>query len=578
MIATAHARSQLKRFMRQLDDAPAVQEQLLLRLLRRRRDTAFGRDHRFASISTLDEYRRTVPIRTYEDLRPYIDRVLAGDVTALFPSCEAIRMFAVSSGTTDKPKHVPVTDAFVRNYRRGWNIFGVKALMDHPGGWMRPILQVSSRMDESRTASGVPCGAISGLLAQTQKRLVRRFYAVSPLTAYIDDAESRYYTIVRLAVPRDIAFSVTASPATQLRLARTAESHAERLVRDIRDGTLNPPAGEARATGAAEGMTVSPDDRIREVSTGRRAGGPEAVLARLRAALRPDPSTARRLEDILTRRGSLLPRDFWNLSFLANWTGGTLGLHLRDFPRYFGDAPVRDIGLLATEGRVSIGLSDGTPAGVLDVESAFFEFVEADSPEGAPAVRLCHELDVGETYRVVMTNEAGLYRYDLGDYIRVVGFEGRAPVIEFLNRGAHAASMTGEKLTEWQVVKAYETAAAALAVAPDAFVLAPRWDDPPFYVLYVEGGATDAERLAERVDGALREINVEYRAKRSSARLGPIAVHPLPPGLLARLDREKAARRGGANEQFKHQYLLAQPGDDDALTTKGTTGVSVGKS
>src|SRR5262249_15939740 len=60
---------------------------------------------------------------------------------------------------------------------------------------------------------------------------------------------------------------------------------------------------------------------------------------------------------------------------LGNWTGGSMGAYLRHYPRYYGDTPVRDVGLIASEGRMTIPLEDGTPGGVLDVTSHYFEFI-----------------------------------------------------------------------------------------------------------------------------------------------------------------------------------------------------------
>ena len=57
----------------------------------------------------------------------------------------------------------------------------------------------------------------------------------------------------------------------------------------------------------------------------------------------------------------------WNVSFLANWTGGTLKLYLPRLAELFDNVPVRDIGLVASEGRFSIPLSDDSPAGVAEV-------------------------------------------------------------------------------------------------------------------------------------------------------------------------------------------------------------------
>ncbi|MEK7756044.1 MAG: GH3 auxin-responsive promoter family protein, partial [Planctomycetota bacterium] len=251
------------------------------------------------------------------------------------------------------------------------------------------------------------------------------------------------------------------------------------------------------------------------------------------------------------------------LAFLANWTGGTLGLHLRDFPRYFGDTPVRDIGLLATEGRVSIPLEDGTPAGVLEVAGNFFEFIDAEADAAdASAVHRCHELVIDQEYRVVMTTSAGFYRYDIGDRVRVRGYMGEAPIVEFLHRGAHVSSVTGEKLTEWQVTSAFDRACHAAQMAMTEFVLAPVWADPPYYRLHLDRNFASVNQFACRLDEELSRLNVEYDSKRSTGRLGPIVVNRLPEGFFGRLDGE---RRGTSNEQYKHQYLYTKPGDDACL-------------
>jgi hypothetical protein len=413
-VARAHARRQYTRYLLSCEDAARVQEGVLRRKIAAHADSDFGRDHHFESIRSYADFKSRVPIRPYQELQPYVERMVAGNARALLGAGQRVLMFAMTSGSTDRPKYVPVTEDFLRGYRRGWNVFGGKALIDHPDGFLRAILQVVSPMDERRTESGVPCGAISGLLAATATNVVRHFYVTPQPTGKIADTDARYYTIMRFAVPGDVGWMVTASPATPIKLARTAADHAERLIRDVHDGTLRPP-------GEADG----------------------AVVNQLQRHLLPAPEVARRLAQILETHGELLPKHYWSLAFLANWTGGTLSLHLRDFPHYFGLTPVRDIGLLATEGRVSITLQDGTPAGVLDVESSFFEFLDAEASVGdAAATHQSHELTAGREYRVVMTTSAGFFRYDLGDRVVVREYLGKAPVIEFLHRGANVSSMT----------------------------------------------------------------------------------------------------------------------------------------
>lgn len=539
LAARAHAQRCLRRFHAAADDATATQARILLERVRRHGDSDLGRALGLAHVRSYEDYARQVPIQSYDDHRPYIERVKRGDVQAMFGPRTRVRMFALTSGTTSEPKYIPVTDEVLAECRRSWNAFGLQALMDHPDAFLRPIVQVASRMDESRTEAGIPCGAITGLMAATQKRIVRRYYVTPTELAEIGDAQAKYYAVMRLAIPHDAAFIITASPATQLSLARAADRHREQIIRDIHDGTL---------------WAELPIDAH--------------VRARIAPRLRPDPTCARRLEALVAANGALLPKHYWRLSFLGNWTGGTMGLYLRDFPHYFGETPVRDVGLIASEGRMTIPIEDGTPAGVLDVTSHFYEFVPRGEYEsGRPIALRSHEVEPGGEYFILLTTSSGLFRYDIGDLVRVHGFHGQAPVIEFVSKGAHIASMTGEKLTEQQVVLAMRRAAESVGLAVPVFVMAPCWAEVPYYRLHVEapGGAARAAgwaRLDAAMDAALREVNIEYASKRDSGRLGPVRMNGVPAGFFERLDARLRSRHRQGNEQFKHQYLYSTPGAD----------------
>jgi hypothetical protein len=537
-VARLHAQRVFNQFINAARSAAKVQEKTLLHKVRRNANSQFGRRFRFERIHSVDDYIRQVPILQYEDHQPYIDKVKAGDHQALFGPKEKVLMFALTSGTSDQPKHIPVTRNFLNEYRRGWNAFGIKALLDHPEAFLRSILQVTSRMDESTTSDGMPCGAITGLMAAHQKRLVRKYYAAPRCVAQINDPTAKYYTIMRLAIPRDVAFMITASPATQLKLARTGDYYSEQLVRDIYEGRL-----------------------WKELDV------PDEVRQQLQSVMQADPDTARNLEKIIARDGQLLPKNYWNLNFLANWTGGSMSLYLQDFPEYFGNVPVRDIGLLASEGRITIPIEDHTPAGILDVASHFFEFIPAECicDENPPTLR-CHELEVGGEYFILLTTSSGLYRYDLHDQVRVVDYYGQAPILEFLNKGTHISSLAGEKLTERQVVLAMERAARKCKVKVANFVLAPQWDDPPYYLLHVENNNGDSvcikETLATALDRELQVINTEYASKRSSVRLGQVKLNMVPGKFLTELDHHKAESYRRGNEQYKHRYLYCKVGDD----------------
>jgi hypothetical protein len=271
----------------------------------------------------------------------------------------------------------------------------------------------------------------------------------------------------------------------------------------------------------------------------------------------PRPAVAARLEGLLKRHGQLLPRHFWDLSLIGIWTGGTLGLYLPRLREYYGDAPIRDIGLLASEGRMSVPIDDSTPAGVAETVSNFLEFIPSEQIESQhPDVLRAHELEEGGDYFIVLTNWAGLWRYNIDDRVRCVGFVGQAPLIEFLSKGLHTSSITGEKITEYQVVQAMRQAAGGVA-SLETFELQGCFGNPPFYRLRVESAAgVDLAAVAAALDKALMAINVEYASKRSTGRLGSIEVEVLPAGSFAALEARRISERRGRAEQYKHKYLL----------------------
>jgi hypothetical protein len=524
-------------FLEQTKCADDVQRRLLLERVARHADSQFGRDHHFHEIRTPADFRRRVPIRGYDALEPYIDRVRQGDLGALFGGGTEVLMFAMTSGTTNRPKTIPVTRESLHDYREGWLIWGIMAFDAHPEmikKGLKPILQIASDWRETTTASGIPCGAITGLTAHMQNPLIRLTYCLPPIAARIKDIESKYYVALRCSVYRDLGATIAANPSTMLAIARLGDREKACLIRDLYDGSI--------------------DRKWRIPSEVRSALG--------RRAHRPRKEAARRLEAIVLRSGRLYPRDYWpDLCFLANWTGGTMGAYLRGYPEIFGERPVRDVGLIASEGRMTIPVEDNTPAGILDIRHHYFEFIpedqiEKDEPETVEA----HELIEGRHYFILPTTAGGLHRYQIYDLVRCVGYHGKAPVIEFLNKGAHISSVTGEKLSEFQVVAAVAEAQRRLGIRLLSFLLLPTWGDPPFYSLLVE--ETDLhetrgpEPLAMEVEDGLKRLNVEYDNKRSTQRLGPIRVRSIAVGSWSDFQRRRLARSGGTVEQYKQPHLM----------------------
>ena len=174
-----------------------------------------------------------------------------------------------------------------------------------------------------------------------------------------------------------------------------------------------------------------------------------------------------------------------------------------------------------------------------------------------------------------MTTAGGLYRYNISDLVRCVGYHGQAPMLEFLNKGAHYSSLTGEKISEHQVVAAVEAAQRTARLRVKSYLLAPVWDDPPYYALLVEEDDLSepaAVRNAWRVPSKreLRRQNVEYVCKRDSLRLGPVRILPIPNGSWAEFQRRRLVRSGGTVEQYKQPHLVPDLNIAETLSSPGT--------
>lgn len=536
-------RRQLAAFETATQRPREVQEALLQRILRYHADTDFGRQHHFSTIRTPADFQRQLPVASYDYYDPWITRVRRGELRALLADT-TVHMLAMTSGTTAARKYIPVTPQYLADYRRGWNLWGLQVFRDHPDVKMRPIVQFSGDWDEFRTEADIPCGSVTGLTATMQKRVIRWLYCVPASTAKVKDATAKYYVALRLSLPRRVGMIIAANPSTLINWARTGDQEKESLIRDIHDGTL---------------------------STSQEV--PEEVRQALAWRLgKRHPERARELEQIAARTGTLYPKDYWAPTcLLGNWTGGSVGAYLRHYPRYFGEMPVRDVGLIASEGRMTIPIADRTSSGVLDIVSHYFEFLpeeELHSPK--PTVVAAHEVKEGRTYYILPTTAYGLYRYHISDLVRVTGFYNQTPLVEFLSKGAYFANITGEKLSEHHVTRAMSEVLRDLDLTLTAYALAPCWDDEqPYYGLFVERGdlasLAQGQRLAAALDRRLESFNIEYASKRDSQRLGAIRLEILPSGAWLQWDRQRLARTGGTLEQYKHPCLISDPAFRDSM-------------
>ena len=529
------ATPKFRRLQSAMQEATRFQREWLMHRVAQCRDTRFGRDHGFSEIRSIAEFRKRVPVSGYDYFAPYIDTVAGGDPSALIPAHEKLLRFTITTGSSGVPKLNPVTTTWLKEYKEVWDIWGLKLFLDHPTHLGRKLLQMAGTWDMGTTPGGYKISMVSALLARYTSPFIRPFYAVPSDLNDIKDPVARYYTALRLCILDDVGWIILMNPGTMIRLAQIGDEHSDELIRDIHDGTLT-----------------------------TKLDIPSEIRERLRSRLaRKNRRGSAWLEAIRNRTGHLYPRDYWRQPVVGGWIGGTAGFQVRYVPDYFGDVPLRDMGLVSSEGRHTIPLEDGRPEGVPALGAGAYEFVpvdEIDQPH--PTALDGHELIEGRDYYLVMSTSAGYYRFHIGDVVRCNGFIGEAPLLEFVQKGTRVGDLEGEKVTEHQVLEAAHRAAKTLGIPLGLFTAVPRRleREHPRYDFLVE--ITDlpeeaqARRFLEELDRELAALNFLWRARRKEGTLAPPHLVRLPEGTWARYVREETDRRGTGDYQYKHPGLV----------------------
>jgi hypothetical protein len=539
IISTVTGRS-AKRFDKATRDPAATQITKLMTMVTKNAGADYGRRYDFGSIRTIEDYRKRVPIITYENIREDIDRVLAGKSNVL--TAEDPVMFAQTSGTTGDAKCIPVTPTCQgrdhKDTSRTW-LYHVGRC--HRGVYDRKIVTLVSPAIEGYAPSGVPFGSTSGHIYKNMPGIIRRAYSIPYEVFEIEDYQGKYYAIMRLALEHEVRMLCTANPSSILKMCEKANEFSEDIIRDIRDGTLSP--------------------RYRIEQNIRQA---------LSDYLRPNSQQANALEKARSARdGVLKPVDYWpDLRTICCWKGGTVGHYIEKFWPWFDPddrrrLPTHDWGYLSSEARGSIPVSDEGSQGVLAITANFFEFVAVDDVTAAPddytAWRFltAADLEQGGEYYIFVTTSGGLYRYDINDVIQVTGMYNGTPQIVFLRKGRGMTNITGEKLSVNQVIAACEQSARETGAVPDHFKAEADTKNSRYVIRVEFAGPTagDVRRaFLAGIDNHLKNINIEYKTKRESQRLdGPI-LHVMRDGWYER-ERKRQVESGKRAFQAKTEVL-----------------------
>jgi GH3 auxin-responsive promoter len=455
-----------RRFLTALRRPREEQERRLRTYLRANSQTAFGLEHRFDRIRTVDEYQARVPVRTYDETEPWIRRVAGGHRNVL--TSDAVERLVPSGGSTSAAKLIPFTRTLRSEFGRAVDAWIAELFRRHPslmGGPAYWSISPPAAVAPHPAGVAIPVGfdSDSRYLGGTRHALAETVMAVSPRIARLENPDAfRYATLLSLLARRELRLVSVWHPSFFERLLDIWRQHRARLLRDVEYGTCTFPAGSV---------------------------GADAV--RTNDFRPPDPERARELRRLPQDPSGLWPR----LGLISCWGDGPAHPAAERLGRLFAGVPLQTKGLLATEGIVSFPFGIHRPLAVL---SHFFEFIDASG-----GFHLADELSEGAEYSVVLTTGGGLYRYRLGDRVRVDGFVHGTPSISFVGRDDRVSDWCGEKLSESFVARVldsvFESPRPAFAlVAPE------RTPAGLAYTLFAEARPDDRDAIGARLEAGLR--------------------------------------------------------------------------
>ena len=511
--------------LQETKDVERIQKVLLKKLLSENANTKFGLQHKFENIQSIGEFQSKIPVHTYEDLRSWIEEQSVCKEEVLLSN--PIVMFNQTSGSTAKPKWIPVTQETLDGLKNSQHLSTWLQYNYAPEAFEGHILGVVSPAEEGMTEWGIPFGSASGHFYKNMPRIVKKKYVIPHSVFEVKDYQVKYYLILLLAIQhKDITYIGSANPSTFLQLNNMLKERKEDLLNDL--------------------QSKSPDSVKSKIS--------DSLYALISNLLKPSKGRLLEVRELLQSDDISMKLIWPHVKLMVTWTCGSCGIALQAALKLLPDnIKVADLGYLSSEFRGSVTYDYSTQSGLPTYKDHFYEFVLKEKWErGESNFIMLHQLEKGNDYYVFITTPSGLWRYNMIDIVRVTGFLNQCPLITFQQKGNGACNITGEKLYESQIIEAFQSMQwkamyyQVLADVNDSrYIGYIEWHDQP---------KEDQEHLSAIMDQALAKLNVEYAEKRASKRLNPFVLKYLPSGSFTQI-KKQAVEAGQKEGQFKMVML-----------------------
>ncbi|GER37910.1 auxin-responsive GH3 family protein [Striga asiatica] len=512
-------------------NAGRVQKETLKRILEENGETEYLRKCGVNGLTDPDSYRARVPIATHNDFEPYIQKIADGTNQSALTG-KPITTISLSSGTTQgKPKFVPFNDE----------------LMESTTQIYKTSFAFRNSSKQFKTKGGLSAGTATtnvyrnSKFKKTMKSMQTPCCSPDEVIFGPDFHQSLYCHLLCGLISRQEIQVVSSTFAHSIVHAfRTFEQIWEELVEDIRKGSLS------------SRITVP------------------SIRAAIEKVLGPKPELA----DLIYSKCvglrvsnwyGLIEELFPNTKYIYGIMTGSMEPYLKKLRHYAGGLPLCSADYGSSEGWIGANVNPELPPEQVTYavlpNIGFFEFIPLNVAKNGercvePEAVGLTEVKVGEEYEILLTNCAGLYRYRLGDVVKVNGFHNSTPKLQFVCRKNLLLTINIDKNTEKDLQLAVEAAGSLLAERKlevvDFTSRADPSGDPARYVVFWEiNGEAEDEVLQECCDCLDRSfLDAGYMSSRKTGSIGPLELRVVRKGTFHKI-LDHYVGLGAAVSQFK---------------------------
>ena len=414
-----------------------TQQKVFNQLIETAKNTEFGKDHNFEEINSYEDFKKNVPVRDYEGLKHYIERIQKGEKDVLWKGTPIY--FAKTSGTTSGAKYIPISKesmpTHINSARNSLlDYIQQTGISDFIDGKMI-FLQGSPKLENE---NGIKTGRLSGIVAHFVPKYLQKNRMPSYETNCIEDWETKVDKIVEETIDQNMTLISGIPPWLVMYFEKLIEKSGKKNILEIF------PKLQLLVTG---GVNYNPyREKMKE----------------------------------------LLGKDIDVVQTYPASEG---------FFGYQDDLKSDDLILLLNNG-------------------IFYEFIETDSFFDENPVRLSlEEVETGKDYALIISTNAGLWAYNIGDTVRFTSVKPYRIVVS--GRIKHYTSAFGEHVISHEVEQAIQQTLTKFNAGVSEFTIAPQVNPDsglPYHEWLIEFAEEpeDFEAFSKLLDENMRKQNSYY--------------------------------------------------------------------